>query len=106
MATRRVAPPRRRGRTTVFLALTGFLIVTVSVVARRSWGRSLQRDLTAIERTRTQLGGEVVKLQADIRSASSRNRLAPLVESTLGMRVPSDTQVTDLQVTEVPRVAP
>jgi len=105
MATRRVAP-RRRGRTTVALALLGFFIVAVSVIARRSWGRALQRDLSGIERTRTQLSGEVIKLESEIRSASSRNRLAPLVESTLGMRVPADTQVIDLQVTEVPRVAP
>jgi len=105
MATRRVAP-RRRGRTTVALALLGFFIVAMSVIARRSWGRAMQRDLSGIERMRTQLSGEVIKLESDIRSASSRNRLAPLVESTLGMRVPADTQVIDLQVTEVPRVAP
>ena len=105
MATRRVAP-RRRGRTTVALALFGFFIVAMSVIARRSWGRAMQRDLSGIERMRTQLSGEVIKLESDIRSASSRNRLAPLVESTLGMRVPADTQVIDLQVTEVPRVAP
>jgi cell division protein FtsL len=105
MATRRVATPRR-GRTTAAIALVGFLIVTVAVVARRSAGRALQRDLSALERTRTQLNGEVIKLEADIRSASSRNRLAPLVESTLGMRVPADTQVIDLQVMEVPRVTP
>ena len=106
MAARRVAPPRRRGRTTVALALFGALIVAMSVVARRSYGRALQRDLAGIERTRTQLSGEVIKLEADIRSASSRSRLAPLVESTLGMRVPADTQVIDLQVTEAPHVAP
>jgi cell division protein FtsL len=105
MATRRVAP-RRRGRTTVAIALLGFLIVAVSVVARRSAGQALQRDLVGIERTRTQLSGEVIKLEADITSASSRNRLLPIVESTLGMRVPADTQVIDLPISEVPRVAP
>ena len=105
MATRRVAP-KRRGRTTALLVLLGALVVAVSIIARRAYGRSLQRDLSGIERTRTQLSGEVIKLEADIRSASSRNRLAPLVESTLGMRVPSDTQVIDLQVTEASHVAP
>jgi cell division protein FtsL len=105
MAKSRVAP-RRRGRTTVALFLLGFFIVAVSVIARRSWGQALQRDLAGIERTRTQLSGEVIKLEADIRSASSRTRLAPLVESRLGMRVPSDTQVIDLPVQEAPRVAP
>jgi cell division protein FtsL len=88
------------------MALIGFLVATVLVIARRPAGRALQRDLTALERTRTQLTGEVTKLEADIRSASSRTRLAPLVESTLGMRVPSDTQVIDLQVQEVSHVAP
>jgi len=105
MAKSRVAP-KRRGRTTVALFLLGFLIITVGVIARRSWGQALQRDLTGIERTRTQLSGEVIKLESEIRSASSRNRLAPLVESKLGMRVPSDTQVIDLQVQEAARVAP
>ena len=105
MAKSRVAP-RRRGRTTVALFLLGFLIVTVGVIARRSWGQALQRDLTGIERTRTQLSGDVIKLEADIRSASSRTRLAPLVESTLGMRVPSDTQVIDLQVQGAGHVVP
>jgi len=105
MAKSRVAP-KRRGRTTVALFLLGFLIITVGIVARRSWGQALQRDLTGIERTRTQLSGEVIKLESEIRSASSRNRLAPLVESKLGMRVPSDTQVIDLQIQEAVRVAP
>jgi len=105
MAKSRVAP-KRRGRTTVALFLLGFLIITVGIVARRSWGQALQRDLTGIERTRTQLSGEVIKLESEIRSASSRNRLAPLVESKLGMRVPSDTQVIDLQIQEAIRVAP
>ncbi len=105
MATRRVAP-RRRGRTTVAFALVGFLIVAVGVITRRSAGMALQRDLTGIERTRMQLSGEVIKLEADITSASSRNRLLPVVESSLGMRVPADTQVIDLPVAEVPRVAP
>jgi cell division protein FtsL len=105
MAKSSVAP-RRRGRTTAALALIGFLIVAVSVVARRSAGRTLQRDLTMQERTRTQLSGEVTKLEADIRSASSFTRLRPLVESTLGMRVPADTQVVDLQVMEGTRGAP
>jgi cell division protein FtsL len=105
MAKSRVAP-KRRGRTTVALFLLGFLIVTVAVIARRSWGQALQRDLTGIERTRTQLSGEVIKLDADIRSASSRNRLGPLVESKLGMHGPSTTQVIDLQVQEATRVAP
>jgi len=105
MAKSRVAP-KRRGRTTVALFLLGFLIITVGVIARRSWGQALQRDLTGIERTRTQLSGEGIKLESEIRSASSRNRLAPLVESKLGMRVPSDTQVIDLQVQEAARVAP
>lgn len=108
MATRRVTPPpaRRRGRALVFLVLGGFLAVAVAVVARRSYGRTLQRDLAGIERTRTQLSGDVLKLDAEIRMATNRNRLSPLVEATLGLRGPSETQVIDLAVTEVPRVAP
>ena len=66
----------------------------------------MQLELNALQRSRTQLRGEVVRIEADIRSASSFNRLARVVESSLGMRVPADTQVIDLQVTEVARVAP
>jgi cell division protein FtsL len=88
------------------MALIGFLILAVSIIARRSAGRALQRDLTMQERTRTQLSGEVTKLEAEIRSASSFTRLRPLVESTLGMRVPADTQVVDLQVMEATRGTP
>lgn len=106
MAARRVAtPPRRRGRTTAALALIGFLIVAVSVVARRSAGRALRRDLDGLDRTRLQLTGEVTKLEADIQSASSLNSLIPRVEAQLGMRVPADTQVFDITA-EAPRVAP
>ncbi len=105
MAARRVAP-RRRGRTTVAIALIGFLIVAVCVVGRRSYGRSLQRDLSGLERTRTQLTGDVMKANADISTAASLTRIRPLVESTLGMRMPSDTQVIDLPVQEASHVAP
>jgi cell division protein FtsL len=105
MATRKVAP-KRKGRATAALALIGFLIVAVSVIARRSAGQRLQRDLTLNERTRTQLSGEVIKLEADIRSASTLNRLQPMVESSLGMHVPADTQVIDLQVMEAARDNP
>jgi cell division protein FtsL len=105
MAAKRVAP-RRRGRTTVFLALIGFFIVAVSVVFRRSYGRSLQRDLAGIERTRTQLSGDVLRLTNEIRFNSSTTQLVPLAENKLGMRMPADTQVIDLPVPEVPRVAP
>ena len=107
MAARRVTPPaRRRGRTTVFLALAGFLLMTVGVVARRSYGRTLQRDFAGIERTRTQLAGEVIKLNAEISSASSRSSLVPLAEARLGLKMPADTQVTDLAIPEAPHVAP
>jgi cell division protein FtsL len=105
MAARRVAP-KRRGRTTVALFLVGFLIVAVGVIARRDYGRTLQRDLSGIERTRTQMSGEVIKLEADILAASSRNRLGPIVEATLGMRRPSVTQVIDLPVPEAAHVTP
>jgi cell division protein FtsL len=105
MAARRVAP-RRRGRTTVALFLVGFLVVAVGVVSRRYYGQKLQRDLTGIERTRTQLAGEVTTLDAQIRSASSGNRIIPLAQATLGLRIPADTQVIDLPAPEAAHVAP
>ena len=105
MAARRVAP-KRRGRTTVALFLLGFLIVTVGIASRRAYGRTLQKDLTGIERTRAQLSGEIIRLEAEVRTASSRNNLGPVVEATLGLHAPSEAQVIDLPVTEDDRGAP
>lgn len=105
MATRRVTR-RRRGRIWVFAALVGFVAVAFGIIARRAWGRTLQKELEGLDRQRTQLLGEAAKLDADLRALGSRSRLAPLVEQRLGMRVPADSMVIDLPLPEAARGAP
>jgi hypothetical protein len=93
VARRRVAA---RGRTIVALALLGFVLIAAGVIWRRAAGFSRARELRALEQRRLQLESERAKLVSEIRDASSRGRLAPIVERRLNMHVPSDTQVVIL----------
>ena len=97
---------QRRGRTWVFALLVGFVGVTAGIIARRASGRTLQKELEALDRQRTQLIGETAKLDAELRALGSRSRLAPLVEQRLGMRVPADSMVIDLPLPEAARGTP
>ncbi len=93
MAKRRVGV---RGRWIVAVALVGFVVTTAAVVARRSYGDSQARALSTVEERLRQLRNEKVRLDAEIREASSRVRLIPIAEAKLGMHVPADTQVVIL----------
>lgn len=77
----------------IWLALAGFLVVAVGVIWRRSLGITESRKLQELVRHRDALRNEQLKLEGEIRAASSRAQLAPLVERRLGMRVPSASQV-------------
>ena len=90
MAKRRVA---LRGRSLVALALLGFVLIATGVIWRRVTGISQQADLRALEQQVVQLEAQQARLENEIREASSRSTLAPVVERRLGMQVPSDTQV-------------
>jgi cell division protein FtsL len=81
------------------LILVGFVLVAVGVIWRRSFGFSREREISALERRRTQLEGERARLELEIRDLSSRARLASIAEQRLGMRVPSDSQVIDIRRT-------
>jgi cell division protein FtsL len=83
---------RTRGRSIVGALLVGFVLVTSAVIWRRSYGFMLSRQLVDLDRRRTQLEGELVRLRSDIRDESSRSRLGSVVQR-LGMRIPSDKQV-------------
>jgi len=98
MAKRRVA---RRGRAWVALALLGFVLVAAGVIWRRTAGVARARELHSLEQRRAALQAERAQLESDIRDASSRGVLAPIVEQRLHMHVPSDTQIVIL-----PRSAP
>jgi cell division protein FtsL len=76
----------------VWLALAGFLLVTTGVIWRRSVGIAEARRLQDLVRRRDALHNERLKLEGEIRAASSRARLAPIAEQ-LGMRLPSASQV-------------
>lgn len=80
-------------RSTVALALLGFVLVATGVIARRTYGIDQARTLRELDRRRQALEAERVKLDGEIREASSRARLAPIAEQRLNMHVPSPDQV-------------
>ena len=90
-----------RGRNVVGLILAGFVIVALAIVWRRTIGISQSETLTALDARKVQLQGERVRLESEIRAASSRQRLGEIAEKRLGMRIPSDDQVVIL-----PRISP
>ena len=93
MAKRRVAP---RGRVIAILVLAGFVLVSGSVIWRRSVGIEQSRSLRELDRVRLQLEGDRARLARDLREATSRARLGAIAERRLGMHVPSDRQVVIL----------
>lgn len=78
-------------------ALFGFLIVATGVIARRTFGIGQARAIRALELQRDALDADRVKLETEIRDASSRARLGPVVERRLHMYVPADSQVVILK---------
>jgi cell division protein FtsL len=77
----------------IALALFGFVLVATGVIARRTYGIDQARGLRELDRKRQALEAERVKLEGEIRDASSRARLAPIAEQRLNMHVPSPDQV-------------
>ena len=77
----------------IWVALAGFLLVSVGVIWRRSVGHAESRRLQGLERQKDALRNEQLKLEGEIRAASSRAQLAPLVERRLGMRLPPASKV-------------
>jgi cell division protein FtsL len=86
-----------RRRSLIVLVLLGFFMVATGVIARRTFGINQARTLRALERQRDALDASRVKLEAEIREASSRARLVPIAEQRLHMYVPADSQVIILQ---------
>ena len=84
---------RRRGRSVVALTLFGFVLVATSVIWRRTFGLSQSRTLQQLERQRSDLRAQRAQLQREIRDAASRDKLTPLVEQRLHLRMPSDSQI-------------
>ncbi|HVH39379.1 MAG TPA: hypothetical protein VM764_05075 [Gemmatimonadaceae bacterium] len=85
-----------RGRSIVFLALFGFVLVATGVIWRRSTGIAMARELRALEERRAALEAQQAALEGAIRDASSRDRLVGIAKDRLGMRIPPETLVTFL----------
>lgn len=93
MAKRRV---RVRGRSVVALVLLAFLVVASLVIWRRGYGIAQGRELRELDRELRQLVARKAALERNIRDASTRARLGPVVEARLGLRMPDDDQVVFL----------
>ena len=92
---------RRRGRSVVALTLFGFVLVATSVIWRRTFGLSQSRMVQQLERQRSDLRAQRAQLLREIREASSREKLTPLVEQRLHLRMPSDSQVIVIERKDV-----
>jgi hypothetical protein len=79
------------------MLLGAFIIVTLTVVWRRSVGIAESRDIQQLDRKRSDLEGERAHLESELRDITSRQRLGPLVEQRLGMHVPTGQQVVILR---------
>src|SRR5476649_1977065 len=91
MAKRAVAAGRR---SLIAVLLVGFVLVTTGVIARRVKGLQQQREIRDLQRTRDALDADRIRLEGEIRDASSRARLQPIAEQRLNMHIPKpDEQV-------------
>ena len=77
----------------VALTLLGFFLVATSVIWRRTFAISQNREVQRLQRMRSDLEARRAQLQREIREAASRERIAPLAGERLRMRMPSDSQV-------------
>lgn len=82
-----------RGRSVIFLVLIGFFVVATGVIWRRSLGIAQAQELRRLEERRSALEAQEAALEAAIRDASSRAKLAPIAEQKLGMRIPPESLV-------------
>jgi hypothetical protein len=94
---------RGGGRSLILLGLLGFFVVSMGVIARRTFGIGQARTLRDLERRRDALEAARVRLEVEIREASSRTTLVPIAEGSLQMFVPADSQVIILPRERLPR---
>ena len=83
------------------LFLTAFLLISGGVILRRYYGNRASREIIVLESQRAAVIAQRLRLEGEIRAASSRSRLQPIAEQRLRMQVPADSQVII-----VPRAAP
>ncbi len=92
MAPRRVKSGGA-GRIRLAMLLVAFLLIAGTVILRRSFGNRAARELQDLDSRRAALAAEKLRLEADVRAASSRAHIQPIAEQQLQMRVPDDSQV-------------
>ena len=88
------------------LLLIGFLLIALGVILRRSIGIAGGRELQQLDTRRAALVAQRLRLEAEVRAASSRSRLQPIAEQRLNMHVPSDSQVVIITRAPAPASAP
>ena len=91
MATQKVG--RVGGRVRLALFLLCFLAISGGVILRRSFGIAASTELRDLEAKRSALVAERLRVEAEIRSASSRARIQPIAEQKLQMHVAADSQL-------------
>ena len=85
---------RLKGRHWLMLWLVVFVAVLLGVATRQSAGFRTARHLGELREERTGLEARRAELERQIRVASSRQVLVPLVERRLGLHQPSDSEFT------------
>lgn len=80
-------------RPIVALFLAGFFVVAMGVIARRTFGIRQAREIREQLERRDALDAQRIRLESEIRDASSRAKLGPVVERRLQMYIPADSQV-------------
>lgn len=78
------------------MLLGAFVVVSLIVVWRRSYGISESRNIQLLDRKRSDLEGERARLESELRDLTSRKTLGPILEQRLGMHVPTGRQVVIL----------
>jgi cell division protein FtsL len=81
------------GRLRLTMLLIVFLLISGTVILRRSWGNRGARELHDLDSQRAGLVAERLRLEAEIRAATSRARIEPIAVQRLNMHVPADSQV-------------
>jgi hypothetical protein len=83
---------RLKGRHWLMLWLLVFLCVLVAITARQTEGFRTARRLRELRDERTALEARRGDLERRIRVASSRQVLVPVVQRTLGLHEPADSE--------------
>lgn len=83
------------GRMRLVVLMLAFLVITGGVILRRTFGIAAASELRDLESKRAATINEKLRLEGEIRAASSRARLLPVAEG-LGLRVPADSQVVSI----------